>query len=66
MPKFFGLFSNNGLTTFLLSTTLDFNGAAAILLLPFLAPFMGFLTPGLTGFSFKREYSLVKLYLTVD
>jgi hypothetical protein len=56
MPKFFGLFSNNGLTTFLVSTTFDFNGAAAILLLPFLAPpLTGFFTPGLLGFKYMKS-----------
>jgi hypothetical protein len=54
MPKFFGLFSNNGLTTFLASATLDFNGAAATLLFPFLAPLTVFFTPGLTGFSLRN------------
>jgi hypothetical protein len=49
MPKFFGRFSNNGLTTFFDSTALDLSGAAATLLLPFLAPLTGFLTPGLAG-----------------
>ena len=49
MPKFLGLFSNSGLTTFLDSTTFDLSGAAATLLLPFLAPLTGFLTPGLAG-----------------
>jgi hypothetical protein len=51
MPKFLGLFSNSGLTTFLASTTLDFNGAAATLLLPpFLTPLVVFLAAGLTGY----------------
>jgi hypothetical protein len=50
MPKFFGLFSNSGLTTFLDSTTLDLSGAAATLLLPpFLAPLVVFLTAGFAG-----------------
>ena len=49
MPKFLGRFSNSGLTTFLDSTTFDLSGAAATLLLPFLAPLTGFLTPGLAG-----------------
>jgi hypothetical protein len=51
MPKFLGLFSNSGLTTFLASTTLDFNGAAATLLLPpFLTPLVVFLAAGLAGY----------------
>ncbi|RNA28402.1 hypothetical protein BpHYR1_037300 [Brachionus plicatilis] len=48
--KFFGRFSNSGLTTFLASCTFAFRGAAAILDLPFLPPLVGFLAAGLTGF----------------
>jgi hypothetical protein len=55
MPKFFGLFSNNGLTVFLASATLDLSGGAATLLLPFFTFLTGFLAPGLLvgGFSNK-------------
>jgi hypothetical protein len=50
MPKFLGLFSNRGLTTFFVSAAFDRSGLAATLPLPFLA-FLptGFLTPGLAG-----------------
>jgi hypothetical protein len=50
MPKFLGLFSNRGLTTFFVSAAFDRSGLAATLPLPFLA-FLptGFFTPGLAG-----------------
>ena len=61
MPKFLGRFSNSGLTTFLDSTTFDLSGAAATLLLPFLAPLTGFLTPGLAGCKNDKKHLLLLL-----
>lgn len=55
MPKFFGLFSNNGLTFFLDSATLDLRGAAATLLLPFLTVLVGFLTAVFNGYRQKTK-----------
>ena len=57
MPKFLGLFSNSGLTTFLASTILDLSGAAATLLLPpFLLPFVVFFTAGFAGYTAFRQH----------